>query len=240
MRIGLVQTGAIGDIVIALPIACYYLDQGCEVFWPVDNRFIDFFSEAEPRINFLPVDAQQHGANTLDYFLKEPYVLLNKFSCDNIFTLYSYLTGIDLGHHRLARSLKFDEYKYAVAGVPFSEKWKLKINRNSERENKLFELLDIKGDYIVVHEEGGAGSDFKFNIELHDSIVESHQIIKIASLTSSPFDWIPIFEGAKQIAMIDCLHANVIDQLNIKVPKSLYLRSDVNFTPVFAVGWDFK
>ena len=239
MKIGLVQTGAIGDIVIALPIACYYLNQGHEVYWPIDKRFVEFFSEAEPRVTFIPVDSDR-GTNTLEYFLKDPYAYLGRVGCDKIFTLYSHLTGIDLGYPRLARSLKFDEYKYAVAGVPFEEKWNLKIVRNAAREHRLREMLDLKKDYVVVHEDGGIGSNFKLEIQLPDSITETHQILRIKPLTSSPFDWITIFEGAKQLAMIDCIHANIIEQLRISVQKILYLRSDVRYTPVFASGWELR
>ena len=239
MKIGLVQTGAIGDIVIALPIACYYLNQGHEVYWPIDKRFVVFFSEAEPRVTFIPVDSDR-GTNTLEYFLQDPYAYLGKVGCDKMFTLYSYLTGINLGHPRLSWSLKFDEYKYAVAGVPFEEKWNLKIVRNFDREQMLREMLNLKKDYVVIHEEGGVGSNFKLEIKIPDDIADTHQIIRIQPLTSSPFDWITIFEGAKQVAMIDCLHANIIEQLRIPVQKTLYLRVPINTTPVYASGWKFK
>ena len=43
MKIGFIQTGAIGDIVIALPAAKWYVDRGCQIFWPIDSRFFDFF-----------------------------------------------------------------------------------------------------------------------------------------------------------------------------------------------------
>ena len=35
MKIGILQPGRLGDIIICLPIAKYYADQGFEVVWPM-------------------------------------------------------------------------------------------------------------------------------------------------------------------------------------------------------------
>ena len=39
MKIGLLQTTSIGDIVIAAPIAQYFVAQGHQVLWPVSDRY---------------------------------------------------------------------------------------------------------------------------------------------------------------------------------------------------------
>lgn len=49
MRIGLVQTRGIGDIIIALPIAQSFVNDGHEVFWPIDSRFVSSFQAAALR-----------------------------------------------------------------------------------------------------------------------------------------------------------------------------------------------
>ena len=51
--------------------------------------------------------------------------------CDPIITLYGDGSVV-------SNSVKFDEYKYAIAQVPFHEKWNLKLVRNAERERVLF------------------------------------------------------------------------------------------------------
>ena len=55
---------------------------------------------------------------------------------------------------RRLQSLKFDEYKYAMTGVPFQEKWKLRIKRDAEREEALFQSLEITRPYVLVHDTG--------------------------------------------------------------------------------------
>lgn len=239
MKVGLVQTGAIGDIVIGLPIAKWYADRGADVFWPVDDRFVSFLQPAAPYVRFLPVNTQIFGTNTAHYFLIAPYQLLTGEGVNHIFTLYSHMSGVDLGHRNLAHALKFDEYKYAVTGVPFEEKWNLHLVRNQENESRVLERIGAHEKYTIVHETGGVGSNFTREVAKDFDPAVYGKIVRIEEFTNSPFDWIGAFERAEHIACIDSLHANVIDQLNIRTPKSLYLRSPINFTPVFRGGWRF-
>src|SRR6185312_9741372 len=129
-NIGLVQTGAIGDIVIALPIARYWVEQGHRVFSPIDSRFFDFFREAAPYVDFLPVDVKLTGVNNAVYFAEAPKAMLAAVHCEETHILYSFLGTYPLEHRHFAHSLKFDEYKYAVTGVPFREKWNLQLVEN--------------------------------------------------------------------------------------------------------------
>ena len=45
-NVGLIQPRGIGDIVISLPIAKYYADQGYAVHMPIFKPFIESFSSA--------------------------------------------------------------------------------------------------------------------------------------------------------------------------------------------------
>lgn len=239
MNIGLIQTGAIGDIIIALPIAKWYWDRGNVVYWPIDSDYFNFFSEAAPYVKFIPVNKNETGYANYGYFLGKPLDLLKKTNCQKHYILYSSLSNLDLGYNRLNYSLKFDEYKYAVACVPFKEKWNLTINRNTQRESILIQKLNIERPYIVINEKGGAGSGFYRKIPMHEDVIRQFQIISIEPLTQSIFDWIPVFENASYIACVDSGPANLIDQMKISTPKSLYLRSNSYLTPVFASGWEF-
>jgi hypothetical protein len=114
------------------------MNSGHEIYWPIDKSWIPDFEEAWPAVNWLPVTSVAHS---MDYFLQPPKQLLTVAGCDRQVVLYSYLSGVNLGHERIAASLKFDEYKYAVGGVPFSLKWQLRLVRNVEREQALCENL---------------------------------------------------------------------------------------------------
>lgn len=237
MNIGLIQTRGIGDIVIAAPIAQYFIAQGHEVYWPVDRRFHAFVQIAFPTIHFLPVDHRVTGEATLDYFYLQPLEQLRQVGCGLIHCLYSYLSGQDVVNAKLAQSLKFDEYKYAVTSVPFSQKWNLKLNRDLDGEQALFQKLSIKRNYVVVHEEG---SNYRLSVELPQDVVERYQIIRISALSENPFDWVGVIERASMLVCVDSCFANLAEQLDLCTQKFLFLRSDIRSTPVFKNNWQFK
>lgn len=240
MKIGLIQTRGIGDIIIAAPIAQYLIQQGHELFWPVDYRFHSAVQAAFPEINFIPItpiQGMEKGAASFAYFYEQPLAELTRIGCDAIHCLYSYLFGMDIINSKLAHSLKFDEYKYAVAGVPFAQKWNLKINRDFNREQQLVQQLNICGDYVLVHDQG---SNVKLDIQLPEDILRDYQVVKISELSKNPFDWIGMIEGASIFACLDSCFANLAEQLNLCERKILFLRSDIRGTPVFKNNWEFR
>jgi hypothetical protein len=237
VKIGLIQTRGIGDIIIAAPIAHYFIGQGHEVFWPVESRFHSFVQAAFPDIRFIPVYDEQTGYANFDYFYGRPEAELKRLGCDTIFCLYSHLLDLDIIDTQLAYSLKFDEYKYAVAGVPFDQKWQLTVTRNPGREQDLIEHLAIHRRYIVLHDQG---EGFKLDIQLPDDLLRDYQIVRISALTDNPFDWLGVIERASMLLCVDSCFANLAEQLNLCSHKYLFLRSHTRGTPVFKNGWKFR
>ena len=238
MNIGLIQTRGLGDIVIAIPIAESFIKQGHSVYWPIDSRFLSHFKYTFPKINFIPIDVNKVVENSADYFLGAPNKILLELNCEPIFTLYSHLGNIDLGNVRLSKSLTFDAYKYALASIPFERKWNIEPVRNQVREVTLYNSLALSqaSPYIVVHREG---SDFTPNVE---AIVSSLKLpyVEITPITDCLFDWLVVIENASFGVFVDSVFANLVEQLNLRIPKVLYLRSETKFTPVFKNNWIFK
>lgn len=237
MRIGIIQTRGLGDIIIAAPIAMYWLERGHEVLWPIDSEFLAPFTFALPSIQFLPVEKSTTGINTADYFVEYPKKILQEHGCDEIYILYSHLTNYDFPHAHLASFLSFDRYKYAVAGVPFKEKWKLKIKRDQARENQLFQLLSLSpsDSYIVVQE---TGSDFKADL-IEKIRIDSARLISIVPITDNFLDWLGVIENAEEAHLIDSVYSNIVDQLGFTNKKFFYRRSHINFTPIFSSDWHY-
>jgi len=237
--IGLIQTRGIGDIIIAAPIAQYFIHQGHEVFWPVDDRIYSAVQAAFPEIRFIPIHMpinMEDDNGIFSYFYGQPFAELARVGCDTVHSLYSSFHGMGVVNHKLAQSLKFDEYKYAIAGVPFSQKWKLKIARDPNREQRLFQQLNIRGDYLLMHDEAAG---FKPDIQLPEDMLRDYQVIKISELSENPFDWIGVIEGASVFVCVDSCFANLAEQLNLCERKYLFLRSETSFTPVFKNNWLF-
>jgi hypothetical protein len=239
MKIGFVQTGAIGDIIIALPAAKWYVERGFDVFWPVDYKYISFFKKAAPYVNFIEIP---NGVSSYDWHLGLPKKLLNDCSVNEIFILYAQLSSngekFEYGQPAfLPDSLKFDEYKYAITNVPFSEKWNLDIKRDVIAEEIILELISAHKPYTIIHNSPAErGRDI--SNEINDKL--QGNLVLIQEITSSPFDWIAAFEHASVIACEDSMHAIIIEQLNIDVEKYIFLHAPCNETPVYKNNWKFK
>ena len=235
-KIGIIQTGRIGDIIIALPIAAKFADRGDTVFWPVEDRYLAFVAAAAPYVTFLPIP---HDAERADHAVTLPLEALQEREVDQTFMLYSTLNGLggyQAENEKIAQFLKIDEYKYAIARVPFSEKWNLKIARNLKREEELFRSLNITRQFICMHRKG---SNVTLDIALPAEWKRDYDIIDIDERASSPFDWILTLERASKLMCIDSLFANLVEQLNLQTEKYLALRLPGLNTPVFKNGWTF-
>jgi hypothetical protein len=234
-KLGLIQSRGLGDIIIALPIAKYYHDRGIRIHWPIDERFLPSFSESVDYVNFIPFRFEPD----LDGFLRTPIQLLKEAGCEANLILYSTLTsqatGASYCNKALFNSLKFDEYKYAVSGVPFGEKWNLSIKRNHDRETALYRELVTSEDYVVVHT---TGSNCKAAFEL-PARCKGLTRIEVTERTPNIFDWLMVLERARELFLIDSCFSNAVEQLNFANEKSFILRSNINFTPVLRNKWKF-
>ena len=237
-RIGLIQTRGIGDIIIALPIATAFARRGDTVFWPIDAAFVASFRRAAPWVEFLPVPSKAQFASPRDYYLGIPEAELGARGCDRSFLLYSALRleGVRPANEKFADYLKFDEYKYAVTGIPFREKWNLEIERDPGRERRLHESLGIRRPYICVHR---GGSDLEVDLKIPPDWQRDFQIVEIDEKTDSPFDWIYTLENAAKLVLVDSCISNLVEQLNLPNEKYLLLRSPGAFTPVMSNAWQF-
>jgi len=232
MKIGFIQTRGIGDIIIALPIAKHLVDHGHTVVWPIYQPYVGPFQAAAPYVQFLPL-AGEEG----DWMFPRPLAVLKEQACDRIVPLASHIHGSPelVVRPDLARVMKFDQYKYAVAGVPFREKWNLQINRNREREEALFARVVRDKEFIVCHL---TGSHFRANLDVQ-SMAGGRQVIEITDLTDNFLDWIAVIERASLRIMIDSCFANLTDQLSIPGKKIFLVRSAWEFTPVLLGDWSY-
>jgi hypothetical protein len=146
------------------------------------------------------------------------------------------MLGLNFADPRLAASLKLDEYKYAISGVPFSRKWKMKLDRDLKREQALFDRLDIRGPFICIHDDG---ADARIPVPLPKGIERDHRIVRVSPLTDSVFDWLLTFERASKLVFIVGCFANLVEQVQLDIEKHLVLRGTAPYTPVFRNGWKF-
>jgi hypothetical protein len=235
---GIIQARGIGDIVIALPIAKYYQEQGDEIYWPICTEFIDTFREYAPWVNWIAVDTDPQGL----FFFNTPLQRLQAAGCDmnEVLYLYQFLSSTpELTDPELYNILKFDQYKYQVAGVPFRNKWLLNgcIIRRADSEKTLADQVKPQGRYAVAHL---SGSNTRVDQGLASNFLDpAVRIINIDDYKyTSIFDWIPIIEGAEAVICLDSCIANMVDQLCIDGPSLYWIRrSPWDLTPVLGSAW---
>lgn len=237
-RLGLIQSRGLGDLIIALPIADHYRKQGWEIYWPIDQQFLPSMKSAAPWVHWIPLTVDPRGL----YFYDIPLERLKNLKCDEIITLYQALSSLpELSTRPEFQIIKFDQAKYHIAEVPFTDKWRLSeiVTRNLDREitlkNKL--LGDYTGPYCCVHLNGStAKAQYDPNW-----IPPNYKIIEITEQTDNVFDWLTLLEGAEAIIAIDSVIANLVDQMMINQTVDSYFipRSHIQLTPVMNGPWTY-
>lgn len=231
-KLGILQSRGLGDIVIAIPIAGYFRDEGWQIYWPVLEQFIPSLKDTVPWVKWIPIPYDPPGR----YFLETPTERLKNFKVDEMLPLYQHLTNQPFCNEKYFQFTKFDQYKYIRAGVPFLNKWKLAeyITRNKDREQNLFDQLVNNDNYVVVHRKG---SDFEATVDL-SIIPEDWQIIEIEEgLTDCIFDWLTVLERAQSLILVDSVFSNLVDQLHIGEDRYFIQRSHIGLTPVHGGHW---
>ena len=233
-KLGIIQSRGLGDCIIALPIARWYHDRGHDIHWPICEQFLPSLKDSAPWVNWIPITQDPQGA----FFYDTPYTLLQTRGCDEIICLYQSLTGHpELVERPEFQIMKFDQYKYSVAGVPFQEKWRLEscITRDPQKEQALKDQLTLPGQpYVVLHLEG---SDHRADFDRSIIPAGWAQIEITADQTDSIFDWITTLEGAESIVCVDSVIANLVDQLGIGEDRYFIPRSHIHLTPVLGQAW---
>jgi hypothetical protein len=240
-KLGVIQSRGAGDIIIALPIAWEHYKQGYDIYWPFCEQFIPSFKETAPWVNWLAVPQDDVGY----FFLETPLKLLAQQGItdwDDILYLYQFLSSVpEKTDPDLFAMMKFDQYKYANAGVAFKKKWELDqcITRNHEREQALYDQV-VKQPRYMVYQERASDVSYEFDLSEVDPTL---QRIEITELTDNIFDWIKILDGAELLILIDSVFANLVDQLNLAQNADKYFKRKwnrkVDGNPVFLQDWSY-
>jgi hypothetical protein len=229
-RLGIIQSRGCGDIIIALPIARFYHDQGWHVHWPVTDIWVEQLEHHAPWVKWIPIKADSG-----EFFYDIPMERLKNFKCDEIICLYQALSGHpELVKEPYFQHTSFDQYKYIRAGVPFLHKWRLAecITRDAAREQAMYDRVVQNEKYVVTHltaSHSTAGFDASV-------IPEDWQIIPITN-DGYIFDWLKVIELAESIVMTDSVMANLVDQLNIGNDRYFIPLNHIQLTPVFGNDW---
>ena len=232
-RLGIIQSRGLGDLVIALPIAGHYRDQGWDIYWPILEAFLPSMTQIAPWVNWIPLPYDYPGA----YFYEIPHQRLKNLGITEYLPLYQHLTGHDFSKEKYFEYTSFDQYKYIAAGIPFLKKWDLDkyIQRDLAREQALYDRLITNPQYCVLHLEG---SDHRAKFD-RSMIPQDWQIIEIKPTTDSIWDWLTIIDRSESLVMVDSVFANITDQLGLGSDRYFIQRSHIGLTPVQGHHWEW-
>lgn len=243
-RIGFIQSRGMGDIVIALPIALHYREQGHQVVWPICEEFMVNVERHVPWVEWVPLKVENPQTSPPHhqgrFFFFRPMQLL-KYTTDEVINLMQFLSNRPQDSDpNLFPILGFDQYKYAKAGVPFKNKMRLLecITRDPVAERALIKRA-VKGDrpYIVTHL---TGSDVRADLDFSEAEDQGYQVIRVEDHAGfSIFDWIPLLNDADSLYLIDSCFANMVDQLDLGRDKWFIRRSKMDLTPVLLSDWNY-
>jgi len=213
----IIQPGRYGDILICLPIAKHYADQGHKVFWKCPPEYHPMFAST-PYVT--PVELAPPVDITIDLSFgfggpREKWWQSNKANFDSFITA-----------------------KYFLAGVPIRYRSKLEWKRDIKKENDLYDL--VVGDqkkYILIQDETHNGKFIRLNF------ANQIRLQKIDGFTI--FDWYKIIQNASEIHCIDSILSNFIEgvpEFYGKV-KKIYLHSREEMcylTALFCNNWNIN
>lgn len=217
-RLGIIQPGKIGDIIICLPIAKYYAERGYEVYWPLVKSVYSHFKDCCDYVKFIPID--QFDCEVARQ------VCMGRMLCNNLIDISFNLPGswhnFNTAYFKEnADKISFDELKYQIANVPFEEKWNLDFKRNMKREEELYKRMNpLDEEYVIVQWKS---SDNYKKVDVADLKCKQ---IEIGEQTDCVLDWIMLLEKAKGFVMIESCFSNLVDQLDLKQNKVLLLKSN--------------
>ena len=225
-RLGLIQPGRIGDVIICLPIARWYAQRGYTVIWPVADYIASQMQGYIDYVHFVPVP-------DLDCARVRNIVYANCNTVIDLAFCFPNSTPFNDGlYTEHSQHLLFDEIKYAIAGVPFEEKWRLSFHRNPAAEQALYQALAPEAPYTLVHVDGSTQS-------ARFTPPTDARCVYVTPRSASIFDWCGLIEKAQSIIAVDSSLANLVEQSGLNHCAKQLIKRVPDIRPTYRDHWQF-
>ena len=204
------QPFGIGDILFSEPIAQYYIDKGYEVIWPVEDSYF-WIKDYMPWIHFVPRTSYK-----IDYEISK-FTTINGAEYIPLRFANPIFRGLEPHDYSDLKNCMVD--KYRLLGLPEDLWRKLKWIRNKEKEDSLFNKLNLEGKRYNLRNINFGASGSKINIIIGNDL-ENVDMTFIEGY--SMLDWAKVIEEAENIYTVSTSNLYMIETLNIKA-KELHL-----------------
>ena len=207
----------LGDLVYTSSIAKHLTDRGYTVYWPTTGgyKLLNEYIKMDGLI-WCPEDgnypmAEHYGQEeSIEFPNGDIYLSLMK-EADAMPTKGMWMAS----RHFWARD---------KLGIEFGDfRRNVKIQRNLEREKKLIETYNLKGDYILVNDIYSNHLKIKIDIQ---SDLPIHYMYMSEDMENgfNYFDWILAMQNAKEIHVVESALAYLVDKYCNKNKIYLYER----------------
>jgi hypothetical protein len=195
------QPLGLGDIIWLMPIVDVLINDDYEVYYPVDDRYYDIVSQYIKKQNLFWVKESD------EFPLKKYYGYVNVVDeSDKLYLPFRYAD-------RYFPNCSIMISKYYFMSIPIRD-WRksFELTRNYEREHKLIETYDLKGDYILVNKSFGTEyQNRELNI-LSDKKVYFMDIELDKKNGFHLFDWIGALENASEVHTVETSLCFLVDK----------------------------
>lgn len=205
----------LGDILFLVPLVRKWLSDGHDIIWPIADEYFnlkEYFSD----IQFVP-----KSKFPMNYDHRNEFMHRWKYGIYRVKNLRWNMCK----DYRDAMTTKYTMY---------GEDWRmwreLKWQRNYDKEKKLAELVEAKGEYFLVANEFGnitdGGTSYKEFSFRWDHIASDHlHIINLSRIEGyTLLDWAGVIEGASEIHAVSSSTFYLFEILNLKA-KEIHLYS---------------
>ena len=210
------QPSGLGDILFCQKIGKHYVESGYEVLWAVDNQYFDCVCEhlGGSGIKYINKESHDYPFKTLvdqNYMLpvfwgREGSVYLPLMYSDRTFTPRSWMMS-----------------KYETTGIE-SYDWKdhIDIYRNTERENRLVEHLNLPDRFVLINNTYGPPGEHKSRELSIESNLPSINVQWVSGYT--PFDWMGIIERSEEFHTVDTSFCYMVETMECDTKFTMHER----------------
>lgn len=208
------QAFGTGDVIFTQSLVRYFQREGYEIIWPVQPKFVDWYSFAYPSMTFIP-----------DTFIRPEIFDIKKESV---------VDGIKILPIRWAESILGREYKYHMVSKYdlFGLDWRIWKDhaypvRNYPKEAQLMKLHGVEeGErYNFIHTRFGNQGQYVLPIKVNNDLKNVEmKFVDGYSL----FDYCSLYENAENIHAVSSGSLYLFEVLNLQC-KELHL---YNRTPI--------
>jgi hypothetical protein len=243
-KLMMIQPGAFGDIIVCAPIAKAYSDAGYDVYWPIRNQFLSVIKSLD---YVCPLVLN-------DDLLDEDWLRSDVIKCLDLYEREEFdyaLNLADRGPHYTAQRIDetFEQTKYRLSNISFTEKYNFVWTRNTDNEQSLYDKINPDDTYILAHVTPSNESlDQGQSVSLPNEVLNKSPVVYVEKVDDYDIlDWYSLVCNASEIYCVEssvhCFIDGCCGSEPIKsIPKFLLPRPSLPAGEKYTVSenWNLK